>query len=71
MAVYSFSMTFERAALCVNDKVVALVGHNFFFGAKPQEFHDGCAAFARANAETHLALLICAGPKARFSLTPS
>jgi len=64
LAVYSFSMTFERAALCVNDKVVALVGHNFFFGAKPQEFHDGCAAFARANAATHLALLLCAGPKA-------
>jgi fatty acid desaturase len=63
-AVYTSSMAFERAALCINDKVTALIGRNLFFPHKPDAFHATCAAHARAQALVHLALVGLAGPGA-------
>lgn len=60
--LYCFSMVFERFALAVNDKLVALTGTNFFFPNKPAAFHDGCATYARTAALLHLALLWFFGP---------
>ena len=62
--VFTFSMAFERLALCVNDKVVALVGRNFFFPHKPDDFHAVCAKYSRASALLHATLLFAAGPHA-------
>ncbi len=62
--VYSFSMSFERAALVVNDKFVALTGRNAFFPHKPADFHATCAAYARVSAALQLSLLAVAGPGA-------
>mmetsp|Transcript_56869 Transcript_56869/g.176998 ORF Transcript_56869/g.176998 Transcript_56869/m.176998 type:complete len:520 (-) Transcript_56869:14-1573(-) len=66
--LYSFSMVFERFALAVNDKLVALTGTNFFFPNKPAAFHEGCATYARAAALLHLALLATCGPGALLYL---
>lgn len=63
-AVYSCSMALERAALCVNDKVTAVIGRNLFFPHKPAAFHQTAAAHARAQALLHLAMLQLGGPGA-------
>ncbi|KAG8469725.1 hypothetical protein KFE25_006180 [Diacronema lutheri] len=63
-AVYSAGMTFERAALCVNDKLTALIGRNLFFPHKPRAFHQTCATHARAQAAVHLCMLVLGGPSA-------
>jgi len=67
-ALYCFSMIFERCALAVNDKVVALFGRNAFFLQKPSVFHDSCATYARTAALLHLFLWLFAGPGALFYL---
>ena len=64
-AVFAFSMTFERAALVVGGSVVpALVGRNFFFPTKPDDFHSTCANYARVNLALALGLYVLAGPGA-------
>ncbi len=63
-AVYSMGMMLERAALVVNDKVVAVTGRNAFFPNKPRRFHDMCARHARVSAALQLALLATCGPGA-------
>jgi len=63
--VYSFSMTFERAALVVGGGyAVALTGRNYFFPNKPQSFHDNASMYARASLLLQLALLAAVGPGA-------
>ena len=58
-------MSFERLALVFGGGVVpALVGRNFFFPSKPQEFHDTCAVYARVSLAIQLALLAAVGPSA-------
>ena len=58
-------MTFERAALVVGGSVVpALVGRNFFFPTKPDDFHSTCANYARVNLALALGLYVLAGPGA-------
>lgn len=61
---YATSMVFERAALCFNEKLVAVLGRNLFFPDKPAEFHRDCAEYARASLAIHAALLALWGPKA-------
>ena len=61
MAVYTFSMLFERVNLVINDKVVALTGRNFFFPNKPQAFHDTCRQYAIASGLLQLAVFMVAG----------
>lgn len=68
LLVYSISMSYERAALCVNDIVVAITGTNFFFPSKPQAFLDTNVQYARAAALVHLALFFIAGPQALLYL---
>ena len=64
-AVFAFSMTFERAALVVGGSVVpALVGRNFFFPTKPDDFHSTCANYARVNLALALGLYVLVGPGA-------
>ena len=64
-AVYSFSMSFERAALVFGGGIVpALVGRNYFFPGKPDAFHETCAKYARTSLAIQLALLAVAGPGA-------
>lgn len=67
-AWYCFSMVFERCALAINDKVVALFGRNAFFLQKPAAFHDSCATYARTAAVLHLFLWFFAGPGALLYL---
>ncbi|CAK9001426.1 unnamed protein product [Durusdinium trenchii] len=67
-ALYCFSMIFERCALAVNDKIVALFGRNAFFLQKPAAFHDSCATYARTAAVSHLLLWALAGPGALIYL---
>jgi len=67
-ALYSFSMTFERCALAVNDKLVAITGTNYFFPNKPAEFQAGCATYARCAALLHAALFALSGPGALIYL---
>eukprot|EP00435_Cladocopium_sp_Y103_P033982 s16_g8.t1 len=67
-AWYCFSMVFERCALAMNDKVVALFGRNAFFLQKPAAFHDSCATYARTAAVLHLFLWFFAGPGALLYL---
>jgi fatty acid desaturase len=57
-------MAFERAALCVNDKVTAVIGRNLFFPNKPDDFHRTSAAHSRAQAVVHLLMLQLGGPGA-------
>lgn len=67
--VFSFSMTFERAALVVGGGLaVALTGRNYFFPYKPQSFHDTAAAYARVSLALQLGLLAFAGPGALLYL---
>lgn len=63
-AIYTCSMAFERAALCVNDKVTAVIGRNLFFPHKPEEFHRTSAAHSRAQAVLHLLMFKLGGPGA-------
>jgi len=59
---YAASSVSERAALCANDKVVALSGSNaFFFPNKPDEFHATCASYARFAALWQLGVVALAG----------
>ena len=63
--VFSFSMTFERAALVGGGSLaVGLTGRNFFFPRKPQAFHDTAAAYARVSIAVVCAILALAGPGA-------
>ena len=58
---YSFSMVFERVALCANDKLVAVTGRNgIFFPNKPESFHEQCAQYARFAALAQLAVCLAA-----------
>ena len=61
LLVYCISMTYERFVLCVNDKVVAVTGSNYFFPNKPPEFLDTNRRYARFAAATHLALFLFGG----------
>mmetsp|Transcript_13651 Transcript_13651/g.18197 ORF Transcript_13651/g.18197 Transcript_13651/m.18197 type:complete len:440 (-) Transcript_13651:772-2091(-) len=66
---YSMSMLFERAAVCLNDKWVAISGSNrFFFKNKPDEFHNKCATYARYTSLIQLALFLVSGPTALLYL---
>ena len=63
--VFSFSMTFERAALVGGGSLaVGLTGRNFFFPRKPQAFHDTATAYARVSIAVVCAILALAGPGA-------
>ncbi|CAJ1415659.1 unnamed protein product [Effrenium voratum] len=67
-ALYCFSMIFERCALAVNDKIVALFGRNAFFLQKPAAFHDSCAKYARVAAVLQVLLYMYCGPGALLYL---
>ena len=63
--VFAFSMSFERAALVFGGGVLpAIVGRNFFFPTKPDDFHETCATYARVSMGLALALGLLAGPGA-------
>ena len=67
--VYTFSMTFERAALVFGGGVVpALTGRNFFFPHKPDAFHRTAATYARVSLAVQVAMLLLAGPGALWWL---
>jgi len=61
-AVFSFSMTFERAALVMGGGVApALLGRNAFFPNKPDDFHTTCANYARTSLLLAAAITALAG----------
>lgn len=69
LVVYTISMFFERMALCVNDKVVAMFGFNFFFPEKPKEgFIDINVNYSRFAAFIHALIFLMAGPQALLYL---
>ncbi len=61
LLVYCISMTYERLALCVNDKIVAVTGSNYFFPNKPADFLDNNSRYARFAATIHVALFFLGG----------
>ena len=48
--------------MCINDKLVAVTGENYFFPNKPVEFSNMNSRYARLAAAFHLAILLCGGP---------
>ena len=63
--VYSCSMALERVLLCVNDKVVCVVGSNKgFFANKPDPFHATCRRYARWSCAVQAAVLAAGGWRA-------
>lgn len=68
LLVYTVSMSYERAALCVNDIIVAITGTNLFFPSKPKVFLDTNARYSRMAALLHAMLLLVAGPQALLYL---
>lgn len=68
LLVYSISMAYERAALCVNDKIVAMTGSNFFFPNKPEAFLETNVRYARAASLVHGLLFLSSGPQALLYL---
>ncbi|KAH8051435.1 fatty acid desaturase [Aureococcus anophagefferens] len=60
-AAYALSMSLERAALCGNDKLVALTDSNrLFFPNKPPAFHEMCGSYARAAALAQCGVVVLA-----------
>ena len=60
-AAYALSMSLERAALCGNDKLVALTDSNrLFFPNKPAAFHEMCGSYARLAALAQCGVVVLA-----------
>ena len=60
--VFAFSMSFERAALVFGGGVVpAIVGRNYFFPNKPDDFHSTCTTYARTSLLLAAVIFLAAG----------
>ena len=65
---FAASFLYERVLLSFNDVLVAVLGKNLFFPGKPQQFHDGCARYARVATLLRAALWFCCGWKSLLFL---
>merc|ERR1711939_1080129 len=61
MAIYCASLTGERVAIAMVDKLIAFLGYNPFFKNKPPDFHEDNAAYARIQLAIQFVLLVSCG----------